>query len=40
MLALTSLVDILEDVALDLHMVVWTVIHFLSVDLNLIYKAI
>ena len=40
MLTLTSLVDILENMALDLHVVVWTVIPFLSIDLYLVDETI
>ena len=40
MLALASLVDILENVTLDLHMVVWTVISFLSIVLYLVDKTV
>ena len=40
MLTLTSLVYILENVALDLHVVVWAVISILSIDLYLVDETI
>ena len=40
MLALTSLMNILENVALDLHVVVWTIVLLLSIDLHLVNESV